>query len=154
MDGAFNHFNHLINKARKLFGRGNYQTRFPDITVEYPDGSYKAVDNKFTGKNGKIDPWGKKGGSVNNNLQREDYEDINHQQCKGSDEPKVDENDCDCEGRGKPQPVEVPMPSIVPLESLFFMGYPESLPAGRVPIGAPVRTPIRIPIRIPFPVFP
>lgn len=123
-------------------GRPNpIQVRQPDVTVPTPNGKPVVVDNKFTDKNGKPDPWRENPGKGNKNTQRQDYNDINKRQGhEETDDWSLDKNKCKC-GDGEPQPQEVwepvTSPAYSPEGKLFFMPVPApgALP---VPLPAPV----------------
>lgn len=90
--------------------------RYPDVTMTQPDGTKIVIDNKFTGADGKPDPWRPQVNSETGSTQQKDYNAINQQNTKGDPNAKdltLDKNTCNC-GEGDPPgetvPVLVPSP--------------------------------------------
>lgn len=75
------------------------------------------VDLKFTRKDGTVDKWGKTPGKGNNNIQLEDYDEINSQTDPDAQDLKLDPKNCGCDGRGT-QPEYVYDPA---LEEEYFI---------------------------------
>ncbi len=113
------------------------QWRTPDMTAS----DDKVYDLKFTNAQGKVDPWGCKPGMGGGN-QEEDYTAINKQVDDKTSAMSLDKDSCKCEERGEPQPVEAPVPFLVPGVNPTFpltqpgtagagarVGIPELLPA-------------------------
>jgi hypothetical protein len=120
------------------------QARYPDMTVTRPDGSKIVVDNKFTGADGRTDPWRTTPGT-NGKTQQEDYNDINRQNTNGDPNAQnlsLDKDSCKCNGDPQPERVPVPVPSLSP----FFMPLPAP---GGVPMPAPVE-PMPLPELVPI----
>jgi|GEM_PF-5296238 len=92
------------------------QYRVPDLTVNTPQGPL-VVDLKFTRKDGTVDKWGKTPGKGNNNIQLEDYDEINSQTDPDAQDLKLDPKNCGCDGRGT-QPEYVYDPA---LEEEYFI---------------------------------
>ena len=151
----------LVNSWRKtlrFFGGdaeepGTVQgLRRPDITMPGANGKDVVVDLKFTGANGKPDPW--------RTGQEQAYGDINKQNHgPNSGAVALDKHSCKCDGEPEREPVEVADPYLAPY------GLPQPAPGFRpqtVPEGAPVPVrptiPVRpsIPLRLPLfePVLP
>jgi hypothetical protein len=155
-------FEHLWASIRKTFriGKGDaperppgvsnpVQYRRPDITINHPDGSKTVIDNKFTGKDGKPDPWRTTDG-MSGRKQQEDYESINKQEGNDMGEPKIDKDTCDC-GKRSLEPETVPVYSTVPQfgQNPYFMPLPAP---GGVPL--PSLPSLPAPAPAPIPVFP
>jgi hypothetical protein len=100
------------------------QFRKPDVTLTRPDGSKVVLDTKFTGADGKPDPWRTDQGT-SGTVQKDDYEDINKQTKNDVGEPKLDKNTCKCDGRKQEtEKVRVPVPVTEFGGQLFFMPLP------------------------------
>lgn len=110
------------------------QLRRPDMTITTKDGKQIVVDNKFTGKDGKPDPW--RTGGQSGSDQRGDYNDINKQNGGNGQDLNLNKDVCKCDGDPQPVEVLVPQPQLNP----FFAPLPEG--------------PITVPEFGPMPEFP
>jgi hypothetical protein len=155
------HLNNAINKTLEIIagtrsprtqGRPNpMQVRRPDITINKGNNSL-VIDNKFTDKDGNIDPWRSEKGK-SGSTQKDDYNEINREHAgdPNAQDVSLDKNKCKCDAKGEPQPVEVwvPDPALQGQPELFFMPSPSGIPS--IP---PIRVPTIPPIRLPIPIFP
>ncbi|XXY48658.1 hypothetical protein WME91_52510 [Sorangium sp. So ce269] len=155
-DGAIQQLFNSIKKTLRILrgtadprppGSANpVQLRRPDMTVTTKDGRQLVIDNKFTGKDGKPDPW--RSGGQSGSDQRGDYNDINRQNGGKGQDLNLNKDVCKC--NGDPQPVEVwkPVPGLATDPNLVpFMPLPEGgLPPVRVPQLPPIRVPMPVPV--------
>lgn len=147
-----NAYQHARRWASKHLGFGDYQIRYPDITIEQ-DGCLRILDNKFTRNDGSIDQWGRKRGADSPYDQENDYKDINRDNGFDTDDPQINENTCKCQDRGTPEPYNVPVQVPASEMSMYYGTLPGGI-GSKLPTELPqgIRIPTRIPIRIPIPV--
>jgi hypothetical protein len=114
------------------------QLRRPDLTIDV-NGKQIVVDNKFTDKDGNIDPW--RTGGQSGSDQRGDYNDINHQQGVEGSDLSLNKDICKCSA--DPQPAKVVDPSLQPV--------PYTAPFGALLLGSdgPIVVPKLPPIKMP-----
>lgn len=146
-----------IRKSLRIFGgeaeprppgsANPVQLRRPDITATTKDGRQIVIDNKFTGKDGRPDPWGNGGQSGSD--QRPDYNEINKQNGGKGEDLNLNKDVCKCQG--EPQQVEVwkPVPGLStdPFMVPFMpLPAPGGLPAPALPEVPPIFEPIPLPV--------
>jgi hypothetical protein len=151
--GPFKKWYYIYGYLKNKMGAGQWQVRYPDATITYPNGTSQVLDAKFTQGNGRPDVWGKAPGQHSRQSQLADYNQINMEQGHSTiGPPELSRASCQCDEKEKKQelkPKEIPIPEFVPAPGMYFVPIPAP---GGIPVPGPAPAPV--PLRFPIPVFP
>jgi hypothetical protein len=150
--GPFKKWYHIYGYLKNKLGPGQWQVRYPDATITYPNGTRQVYDCKFTRANGRADVWGTQPGQYSRQTQLQDYRQINLEQGHPTvGPPELSRAACLCDDKEKKQelkPREIPIPELAP--GMYFVPIPAP---GTFPLPAPGPAPMPVPLRFPIPVF-
>lgn len=153
-DSNYGSWHHAMNSFMKFLrggGGSTTQLRIPDLTINQ-GGKTSVLDLKFTRADGSVDTWRTTPGAGNQELQQNDYNEINRQQNGGNDpygkDPSLSAKKCGCNDPNgtatAPVTVGVPEMGLGP-NDVFVMPGPLAPGVTLPPVNIPSLPPMGVP---------